>query len=72
VDADAARGAGDLVLLDLRDVVADVVDQARALGGLGAEDLPERAARVVGHELAISEGEVGRRVHRAPVVPRFR
>ena len=71
VHAHAARLTPDLVPLHLRDVVANVVDESRALGGVPAEHLVERTSRVMGHELPVGEGEVRRGVHRSPIVACF-
>src|SRR5205807_8342088 len=61
VDGDPPRGALDLVLLELADVVRDVVDlEHPELAGAGAEDARERFPGPVGHRLPVGPGEVGR------------
>src|SRR6266511_2366035 len=68
VDEDAAARAVHLVLLVLRDVVADVVEQARAEVALrDPQRVEERAHREPGHHLPVREGEVRGRLHRAEV-----
>src|SRR5439155_1401896 len=70
VDADAAGAAPDDVLLELRDVVTDVVDEAEAeIGGSEAERLAEGPLGEPVHDLAVRPGEVRRPRHGAEVLP---
>ena len=68
---EAADGAVHDVLLDLRDVVRDVVDD-RELARVGTEHPREDVASPVGQELAVGEREVRGRPHGAEIVARLR
>ena len=69
MDADLLReAAADVVVLELGDVVGDVVDQVQPQRLPGdAEDPGEDLAGLVGEQLAVAPGIVGRRAHRPQV-----
>src|SRR5256885_16848698 len=67
MNAEPSGPACDVVGFVLRYVVADIVHEPSARGGLVIEHGAERLPRVVRHELAAGEGVVRRGVHRPPI-----
>ena len=72
VDPDLLALAVDLMLFELGDVVADVIDQVHLqFLPRPAEDAREHFAGLLHEELAVAPGEVGGRPHRRQVMRAF-